>query len=143
MQNNVAQILLKFSNAYQQTYEKLINQVGLHTGQAQVLMVLWGRDGLSQAEISRLLDVSTPTVNLLVSKLQNKKFIKCKKCSKDKRLMRVYLTKKGLDVRDDAELQVKKIEDLILKDFSDTEKVLVLMLLEKIKKNLQTDFLDI
>ncbi|MGI8544990.1 MAG: MarR family winged helix-turn-helix transcriptional regulator [Aridibacter sp.] len=115
-----------------------MEKVGLHSGQAQVLSTLWMNNGQSQAEISRQLEISPATVNSLVSKLESSKFIKCKECNKDKRLMRVFLTKKGLDIRSEIETQWETLESIILKDFSDTEKVLLLMLLEKVKNNLQT-----
>lgn len=130
--------LTKLAIEYRTVSEKFIEKIGLHSGQAQVLSTLWMNNGQSQAEISRQLEISPATVNSLVSKLESNKFIKCKECPKDKRLMRVFLTKKGLEIRSEIKTQWEKLESIILKDFSDTEKVLLLMLLEKVKNNLQT-----
>ncbi len=137
MKTNINNTLTKLTNAFRNINEKTLSDIGLHSGQAQILAVLWSRDGISQADIVRELSISPPTVNSLVSKLERSKFLKCRSCRNDKRLKRVYLTKKGFEVRDLAEEKWVEIEEVILKDFSDTEKVLILMLLEKIKNNLQ------
>ena len=143
MQNQINTILSKLTISYRMMNEKLMSEIGLHAGQAQVLATLWARNGVSQADIVRELNISPPTVNSLVTKLRKAKFVKIKNCPKDKRLMRVYLTAKGSDIRNKAYEQWDKLETLILKDFSDTEKVLVLMLLEKTKNNLQTNLSEI
>lgn len=143
MQYHLHTILRKLAISHRTASEKFISEIGLHSGQSQILSTLWMRNGQTQAEISRMLDISPATVNTLVAKLEKSKFIKCKKCPKDKRLMRVHLTKKGIDIRSKIEEQWGKLEVLILKNFSDTEKVLVMMLLEKIKNNLQIDFSNI
>jgi DNA-binding MarR family transcriptional regulator len=139
MQNHINTLLSNISISYRTNTEMLMCDIGLHAGQAQILLALWGNDGLSQAEIVRELSISAPTVNSLVSKLEKSKFIKCKKCPKDKRLVRIFLTKKGADVRKEAYQQWQKLEEQIFVDFSDTEKIMAYMLLEKIKNNLQTD----
>jgi DNA-binding MarR family transcriptional regulator len=139
MKNSLTSLISTFAASYRLLNKKLLYAVGIHPGQAQVLSVLWNDDGISQSEISRALEVSSPTVNLLVQKLEKSKFITSKKCKKDKRLMRVFLTKKGKDIRNDIELQWAKVEEKLFENFSDTEKVLGMMVIEKMKKNLQNE----
>ncbi len=139
MNNFSTSLISTFTASYRLLNEKLLNEVGMHPGQAQVLSVLWNNDGLSQSEIARELEISPPTVNLLVQKLEKSKFINSKKCKKDKRLMRVFLTKKGKGIRNDIELQWAKVEEKLFENFSDTEKVLGMMVIEKMKNNLQNE----
>lgn len=143
MQTHINNLLTTLNNSHREINQKVLADIGLPSGQAQILSVLWSRDGLSQADISKELGISAPTVSSLISKLESSKFLKCKKCKSDKRLVRVYLTKKGFDIRSEAEAKWRQIEEIILTDFSDTEKIMVMMLLEKIKNNLQTDISDI
>lgn len=137
MNNSLTFLISTFVTSYRLLNENLLNEIGIYPGQAQVLSVLWNNDGISQSEISRALEVSSPTVNLLVKKLEKSKFVNSKKCKKDKRLMRVYLTKKGKNIRNDIERQWAKAEETLLENFSDTEKVLGMMVIEKMKNNLQ------
>lgn len=139
MQTHINTLLTKLTIAYRSNSESMMNEVGLHSGQAQILNVLWSRDGQSQAELRRELNISAPTVTSLVSKLEKAKFVKCKTCVNDRRIIRVYLTKKGSDIRDETRKQYEILEKNMLKDFSDTEKIMLMMLLEKLKKNLVDD----
>jgi DNA-binding MarR family transcriptional regulator len=137
MHNQLHTLITQLTNYYRNANEKLLNEVGIPPGQAQILSFLWFRDGVSQAELVRDSKVSAPTVNLLVTKLENGKFIRCKQCKNDQRIKLVYLTQKGKNIRDKTISQWNKLESHVLEDFSDTEKVLVLMLLEKIRNNLK------
>ncbi len=138
MENEINDTLAKLTISYRTINENLMCEIGLHAGQAQVLSVLWGEDGRSQAEIVRELCISPPTVNSLVSKLRKSNFVTTKKCRRDKRLIRVHLTKKGKDIQKNTERQLEKLEAIIVNEFIDTERVLVKMLLEKIRNNLNT-----
>ena len=136
MNNSITSLITTFVNSYRSLNEKLLNETGVPPGQAQVLSVLWNHDGLSQSDIARSLDISPPSVNLLISKLEKSKFLMCKKCSKDKRIVRIFLTKKGKTIRADIEEKWTKAENILFETFSDTEKVLGMMVLEKMKNNL-------
>ncbi len=143
MNTHINSLLTTLNNSHREINQKVLADIGLPSGQAQIVSVLWSRDGSTQADIARELDISAPTVSSLISKLELNKFLKCKKCKSDKRLVRVFLTKKGFNIRSLAEAKWQQIEEIILKDFSDTEKIMVMMLLEKIKNNLQTDISEI
>ena len=113
-----------------------MNEIGLHYSQISILNALWDDDGQSQAEFVRALKVSAPTVNKMITSLAKSNFVQCKKCKKDSRMVRVFLTKKGKDIRSQVREQWQKLEEMILQDFSETEKMLFSLLLEKLKKNL-------
>ena len=127
--------LSKISVTYRNLLEKLMDEIGLHGGQVFVLNELWETDGQSQAEIMKSLAVSAPTITKMISSLVSASFIQTKKCKNDARLTRVYLTKKGKIIQPLVMAQWAKLEEIALKDFSDTEKVLVSLLLEKLKNN--------
>ena len=141
MLTQINTLLTKLSITYRDVTEKKLKAIGIHSGQAQVLSILWQTDGITQADLCRKLNVSSPTVNLLVNKIKNKKFVKCQKCPTDKRIQRIYLTDKGRKIRPKIEAQWLEIEEILLLDFSDTEKLLVMMLLEKMTKNIKTNLL--
>lgn len=128
--------LSQISNGHRSLLEKLMNEIGLHYSQITVLNELWDIDGQSQAELARALKVSAPTINKMVNSLSKSSFIQCRKCRKDSRMVRVFLTKKGKDIRPQVREQWQKLEAIILQDFSETEKMLFSLLLEKLKNNL-------
>ena len=127
--------LSNISVSYRNLLEKLMDEIGLHGGQVYVLNELWEHDGQSQAEIMKSLAVSAPTITKMISSLVSASFVQTKKCKNDARLTRVYLTKKGQVIHPLVLAQWAKLEEIALKNFSDTEKVLVSLLLEKLKNN--------
>lgn len=112
-----------------------MDEIGLHGGQVYVLNELWDKDGQSQAEIMKTLGVSAPTITKMINSLVNSSFIQTRRCKNDARMTRVYLTKKGKVIQPLVISQWEKLEETALKDFSDTEKVLLPLLLEKLKNN--------
>ena len=135
LKQTVSFSLSNISVSYRNLLEKLMDEIGLHGGQVYVLNELWETDGQSQAEIMKSLAVSAPTITKMISSLVSASFIQTKKCKNDARLTRVYLTKKGRVIQPLVLAQWAKLEEIALKNFSDTEKVLVLLLLEKLKNN--------
>ena len=135
LKQTVSFSLSNISVSYRNLLEKLMDEIGLHGGQVYVLNELWEHDGQSQAEIMKSLAVSAPTITKMISSLVRASFIQTKKCKNDARLTRVYLTKKGRVIQPLVWAQWAKLEEIALKNFSDTEKVLVLLLLEKLKNN--------
>ena len=127
--------LSNISVSFRNSLESLMDEIGLHGGQVYILNELWESDGQSQADIMKSLGVSAPTITKMISSLVSSSFIQTKKCKNDGRITRVYLTKKGKVIEPLVLSQWVKIEEIALKDFSDTEKVLVSLLLEKLKTN--------
>jgi DNA-binding MarR family transcriptional regulator len=136
IKQTVSFVLSNISVLHRNKLEKLMDEIGLHASQVYVLNELWELDGQSQADIMKHLGVSAPTVTKMIGSLTNSSFIQTKKCKNDARLTRVFLTKKGKVIRPLVMAQMEKLEEIALKNFSDTEKILVPLLLEKLKNNL-------
>ena len=132
--------LAKLTIAFRIANEKVMCDIGLHAGQVQVLGSLWNRDGQSQAGIVRDLCISAPTVNKMVLKLEKSGLVNIRKCPHDKRLKRVYLTPQGRKVKPKVARQRRHLNKVLLQDLSETEILLLPILLEKISKNLKEDF---
>ncbi|NNF00499.1 MAG: MarR family transcriptional regulator, partial [Pyrinomonadaceae bacterium] len=90
MEFDVNRVLSRLTVAHRKANEEAMCEIGLHSGQVQILASLWEKDGQSQADLVRDLCVSPPTVNKMVARLSDANFVSTKKCPEDKRLMRVY-----------------------------------------------------
>jgi DNA-binding MarR family transcriptional regulator len=71
----------------------------------------------------------------MVARMAEAGFVDLKKCEKDGRLMRVYLTEKGSEIKQSVEEQWLKLEESMFSEFSETEKLMFSLLLKKIKKS--------
>ncbi|HLM01135.1 MAG TPA: MarR family transcriptional regulator [Pyrinomonadaceae bacterium] len=109
-------------------------EIGLHAGQVFVLNSLWQTDGQSQADLVRSLQVSPPTINNMVVRMADTGFVELKKCEKDGRLMRVYLTEKGSQIKRSVEEQWLKLEESMFSELGEAERMMLSLLLKKIKK---------
>ena len=134
--NTITYLLTPISNAYWANLEKAMNDINLHSGQVFVLVALWKQDGQSQIELSKNMNVAPPTVNKMVKSLIESGFIRSQRDTKDTRIVRIFLTKKGNDCKNLIEEQWLKLEVQILSNFTETEKLILFDLFGKLKKNL-------
>ncbi|MGI8639564.1 MAG: MarR family winged helix-turn-helix transcriptional regulator [Pyrinomonadaceae bacterium] len=136
IENTITYLLTPISNLYWTTLEKSMNEINLHSGQVFVLISLWKQDGQSQIELSKNLNLAPPTVNKMVKNLVENDFVISQKEQKDGRIMRVFLTEKALEFRSLIEEQWVKIEAQIFLNFTETEKLILFQLFDKLKINL-------
>ncbi len=132
-------ILTQLAIAYRIYLERAMNAIGLHSGQVFVLISLWKTDGQSQIDLVKNLRLTAPTVNKMVKSLVKSGFIECRKCSSDGRLMRVFLTEKGIECQSLAAEQWSKIETQSYSNLTETEKLVLSQLFLKLKENLIRD----
>ena len=123
-------------NAYRADLEFELNQINLHSGQVFVLIALWGTDGLSQTDIAKKLNLSTPTINKMIKSLTDSDFVFSKKSESDGRVTEIFLTDKGRDVKDQVIEIWRKLEVEIYSNITETEKMIFFQLLEKTRDNL-------
>jgi MarR family transcriptional regulator, organic hydroperoxide resistance regulator len=121
-----------FATKHRDNLDKLMKEIGLHGGQIFVLNSLWNNDGQSQAELVKQLNVSAPTVYNMVVRLAETGFVEIIKDENDARIMRVYLTDKGREIKSQVFEQWAKLEDQTFANLTEPEKMMFTMLLQKI-----------
>ena len=115
--------------------DRELEELSLGSGHFFLLMALYCKEGISQKSLSDYLGIDKGTTTRLIRKLEKLKLVEVKEDLKDKRVNRVFLTKKGHELRE----RLKKISDKFsqeaLKGFSGNEKKQLFNLLEKICEN--------
>ena len=129
-------LLAQVSNVFRDSLDKSLKEIGLHGGQVFILISLWKENGQSQTSLSQLLNLSTPTINKMVKSLINNDFVRAEKCIGDGRVVRVYLTDKGENCRNLVEKQWADLETNFFSHLSETEKLIFLQILDKLKLKL-------
>ena len=129
-------LFAQISTFYKVEIEKELNQFELHSGQIFVLFELWKTDGLSQIELSNNLKVSPPAINKMVKSLARNGFVVCSGCSKDGRVMRVFITPKGVAIRPQVEEKWRKLEEKLVGNLTATEQLVLSQLFGKVVENL-------
>lgn len=130
--NSTTYLLSEVANKYRTEFEKIMNEVGLHSGQVFVLQLVFSQDGQSQVDLAAALNLSAPTVNNMVKSLEKNGFIVCQKCEFDRRLVRVYLSEKAVVLKEAINKRWEKFDKDFFSPLTATEKLMVHQLLEKL-----------
>lgn len=114
-----------------------MQELGIYPGQISVLGLVAKKDGLSQRELAKILNIKPPTVNVSVQRLEKAGFLYKKPDEKDQRVTRIYLTEKGKETKAKALERIHKNEAVMLEGFSEAEQCLLRRFLEQILANIE------
>lgn len=78
-----------------------LRPVGIGIGQWAVLLFLWARDGLSQAELSRVVAIEPPTMVRTIDRMVRDGLVTRVPDAADGRVTRIHLTERGRSLRDE------------------------------------------
>jgi MarR family transcriptional regulator, organic hydroperoxide resistance regulator len=129
-------LLARVCKAHRGSVDATLVEVGLHVGQEMVLLRLWRRDGLSPSELADRLGVEPPTVTNMLSRMEKAGFLERRRDSKDARCTRVYLTKRGRELRESVERRWDAVEERAFARLTAEEETLLRGLLARIHDNL-------
>ncbi len=93
----------------------------------------------TQKEIETYLEVSHPTVVGILSGLESKGLVQCRLDSDDKRVKRVFLSEEGRKLLQNSLNDAVEMGNVFWKDISDEELEILIVILEKLKENLNSD----
>ena len=107
---------------------------GLHLGQNHVLALLWEQDGRTPGEVAAALNVSTPTVVKMATRMSTADLLERRRDDHDNRLVRLWLTDKGRALQQPIEAQRQALEDKVTADLTPTERHHLMSALRKIQR---------
>ena len=94
-----------------------MQELGIYPGQIPVLGLVAKKDGLSQRELAKILNIKPPTVNVSVQRLEKAGFLYKKPDEKDQRVTRIYMTEKGKEIKAKALERIHKNEAVMMEGF--------------------------
>ena len=127
------------SNSFEYQKNKDLERLGLTTAQAQILLFLTLNKNklISQRDIEKIFNLSNPTINGLLNRLESKGFVIRVKNEKDARIKEVHLTDKAIVVQKEISKKMKSAEKEMLSVLSREERDTLSRLLEKIVNNIK------
>jgi DNA-binding MarR family transcriptional regulator len=114
---------------------------GLHLGQNHLLSVLWDRDGSTPGEIAGALNVTTPTVVKMATRMTTAGLLTRRRDDRDNRLVRLWLTDAGRALQGPIEAERRSMEEKVTADLTQTEREHLMSALAKIHRS-ASDLLD-
>jgi DNA-binding MarR family transcriptional regulator len=112
-----------------------IRPAGVAIGQWAVLLFLWARDGMTQAELSRLVAIEPPTVVRTIDRMVRDGLVIRAPDPDDGRLSRIYLTKRARALRDELVALAAAVNEEILNGLTANEARTLRRLLAKLASN--------
>lgn len=93
-------------------------------------------NGLSQDEITHALEIDKATTARALKNLEDNGYIERKSDEKDKRIKRVFLTKKGADIKDELKKAAEVWEEKVTHGIEEEKMEIFLDVLDKMKENM-------
>ena len=139
MTNNSCQSVGKYISIIHRTgssfLSKEFSKFNIGSGQYMYLIHLYKNDGLSQEELTEILNIDKGTTAKSIKKLETEGFVMRVKDKNDKRINRVYLTPKALEIKDEFLSSINAWENTLTSNLSYAVKEQALTLLKKITCN--------
>ena len=117
----------------------MFERLGLLFGQPPVLFALWHQDGQTQTELSKRMNRTPATVTSTLNRMEKDGWVERRPDSQDHRVQRVYLTQRGKEIRVEAEVEMKKLDEETFSGFDDVERSLLKRLLLQMEANLKKE----
>ena len=116
---------------------KNLEKYGISKGQIHFLLLLYKKgNGLTQEQISKLLDIDKANTTRALKKLIENGYVEKRRDEKDKRIFRVYLTQKSLQLKPKIKEVLIELEKKLTIGISQKELEQALSTLKKVDKNL-------
>jgi DNA-binding MarR family transcriptional regulator len=133
IEQTASYVLSRVTTAFRNSLERSMGQIGLHSGQALVLLELWKQDGLKQVDLAARVGVSGPTVNKTINGLIDSGLVKSARVEDDARSVRIFLTKAGTDIQKSVLAQWHELEENTVAGLTEAERLILFELLMKMK----------
>lgn len=111
-------------------YTPYLRKLGITYTHYIVFMVLWEKDNLTVGEIGNKLYLDNGTLSPVLKKMEEKGFVERRRSTKDERVVKISLTKKGKALRDEAADLPEKVSSCL--NLDEEEAVFLHSLLYKI-----------
>ncbi len=112
-----------------------IRPAGVGIGQWAVLMFLWADDGLTQAELSRVVAIEPPTMVRTIDRMVRDGLVRRQADGRDGRLSRIFLSDLGRSLRDELVPRAVAVNAANVDALSASERRRLRLLLRKLVDN--------
>lgn len=129
----------KTSKLLRAAADAAVQRHGLRLGQDHLLAALWAADGRTPGEIAAAVNVTTPAVTKLATRMAESGWLERRPDPHDNRLVRLWLTPAGRALQKPIEAERQALEDRITATLTKTERAQLMKALTKIQQVLVSD----
>jgi DNA-binding MarR family transcriptional regulator len=125
MHDSIGYSIKKLHLATRQLLDQALSTYGLSQAQSEIIYYLLQQDNQTQADLSRKLKVSAPTITKMVDVLIEKGFLTRIDDMLDARRKQVQLTPRGMQFQNEIAAAQRHVELTLRKDFSKDEIIML------------------
>jgi len=121
IEDSLGYLINRVARSFAHQLAEEIRPAGVGIGQWAVLMFLWARDGMSQADLSRKVAIEPPTMVRTVDRMVRDGLVTRVADPGDGRVTRIHLTDRGRSLRDELVPKARAVNAANLRRISKTE----------------------
>lgn len=125
------------SRLFDRALENELATFNVLPGQYPALVMLYQKDGLTQADLCKLINVEQPTMANTLNRMERDGLIQRIADPEDKRRSRIHLTDKAKDFKDALMEQARAVPHLALGDLGSADQDKVFSLIGQLIENLK------
>ena len=135
------QLMVYTDRLHKSALEQMVSKKGLHRSQQMVLIFLLSHQApISQAEIANHFQISPAAIAVTLKKLDAGGWIDRKPCPGNARMNEITLSKKSLDVVEEASLALRELDEIMCEGISEEQMTAFTATLLKMQQNIRNSF---
>lgn len=123
------------SKSFRAATDAALRRHGLRLGQNLLLAVLWENDGQTPGTIAARVNVMTPTIVKMANRMTAAGLLVRRRDERDNRLVRLYLTEAGRNLREPVEKELHNLELQLTAGLEPGELATLIRLLHRVVDN--------
>ncbi|KZX19941.1 MarR family winged helix-turn-helix transcriptional regulator [Rathayibacter tanaceti] len=135
----ISTLIPTVAKAHRKLAGSLLHDLGLAPGQELALMLLWEESPRSQADLTRLLMVESPTTAKMLARLERAGVITRERSATDRRVVLVSLTAEGRSLEEPVTAVWRDLEQRTTADLTPAEQDQLRALLGRVAGTLTED----
>lgn len=128
--------LIRLNKIHRKMAKREFQKVDLTEGKPRLLDFIINNPGCSQREIATCCKIEPATATSILSAMEKEELIYRERNPQDKRILNVFLTKKGIESQSKVEKVFLELDEICFEGFSDEERINAINILNKLYENL-------
>ena len=128
--------LMRLNKMHRKMAKTEFQKVNLTEGKPKILDFIINNPGCSQREIATCCKIEPATATSILSAMEKEELIYRERNPQDKRILNVFLTKKGIESQSKVEKVFLELDEICFDGFSDEERISAINILNKLYENL-------
>jgi DNA-binding MarR family transcriptional regulator len=122
--------------AMMEASETAFRRHGVRAGQHHILRLLWRDDGQTPGQIARKLELATPTVSKMATRMEAAGLVERRPHPTDRRLVRICLTARGAALQDAIDEEIEAMTERALRSLGPRQRSQLIRSLREVSLNL-------